>query len=158
VFFPIRAFLIKLDGYRALAIKNGAQAQLVSRRNNSMSGRFGAIASALEGLEDGIILDGEIVAFDKDGRPSFNMLQHQRLTDKPVFYYVFDLVAYRKRDIRTLPLRQRRELLNAVLVNAGDPIRISAVLQARPEDLIRAVQEHGDPAVHTKLESRADSG
>jgi bifunctional non-homologous end joining protein LigD len=133
---------IKLDGYRALAIKNDAYIQLLSRRNNAMNDRFSGIAQAVGGLENGIILDGEIVALDEKGRPSFNLLQHAS-SKHPVFFYAFDLLAYRKRDVRALALTQRRQLLDEVLGSAHDPVRVSAVLPANAKDLIHAVQEQG---------------
>jgi ATP-dependent DNA ligase len=79
--------------------------------------------------------------FDKEGRPSFNILQHQASTKHSVFVCAFDLLAYRKRDVRGLPLQRRRELLNVLLANASDPIRISAVFRDSPKDLIRALRK-----------------
>ncbi len=150
---------VKLDGYRALAIRNGRNADLLSRRNKEMNTRFPAIAEALLSLEDGIILDGEIVAFDKKGHPSFNVLQHHASANQPIVLYAFDLLAYRKRDVRMLPLHKRRELLDTVLANVRDPIRVSAVLKAAPEDLIRAAREHGlEGVVAKRAESKYESG
>lgn len=148
---------IKLDGYRALGIKDG-KAHLLSRRNNALNGRFPPIAKALETIEDGVILDGEIVALDEHGRPSFNRLQHYKTADTLV-YYVFDLLAYRRRDLRNLPLRQRRELLDAVLADAAEPIRISAILQASAQDLIAAASEQGLEGIIAKRgNARYESG
>ncbi|MBV8071145.1 MAG: non-homologous end-joining DNA ligase, partial [Acidobacteriaceae bacterium] len=65
---------VKLDGYRALAIKDNGRVDLLSRRNNNLNQRFEPVSAAMERLEDGIILDGEIVALDESGRPSFNLL------------------------------------------------------------------------------------
>jgi len=133
---------LKLDGYRALAIKEQGAVTLLSRRNNSLNTKFASIAEGLNTLEDGIILDGEVVALDAEGRPSFHRLQHLS-TDQLLMYYVFDLLAYRGRDITGLALTQRRELLKDVMQRAGDTIRLSAVLEAGAEDLIRAVREQG---------------
>lgn len=134
---------IKLDGYRALAIKNKGAVRLLSRRNNSLTGKFSRIADALKQLEDGSILDGEVVALDAKGRPSFNLLQHHRDHAEAVVFYVFDVLAFRGHDVRGLPLRQRRKLLEEVLTNVRAPLRISAVLNAKPNDLIAAVQAQG---------------
>ncbi len=133
---------LKLDGYRALAIKDQGAATLLSRRNNSLNTKFASVADGLKSLEDGVILDGEVVALDEEGRPSFNRLQHLS-KNQVLIYYVFDLLAYRGRDITGLALKQRRELLNDVLQNAVDPIRASAVLHARAEDLIAADSRAG---------------
>src|SRR3954465_8636432 len=55
---------IKWDGYRALAINNGSEAALVSRRNNSLDSKFPSVAAGLRTLESGSILDGEVVVLD----------------------------------------------------------------------------------------------
>jgi bifunctional non-homologous end joining protein LigD len=151
---------VKLDGYRALAIKEHAtNARLLSRRNKSLNDRFPTVAEALNELEDGIILDGEVVALDDHGRPSFNLLQHHKTAAKAIVYYAFDLLAYRKRDTRSLPLSKRRDLLAAVLAEAPDPIRISAVLNAPASDLISAIREQGlEGIVAKRANARYESG
>lgn len=63
---------LKLDGYRALAIKTGAKVHLRSRNNNDFNVKYPAVVEALAGLPDETVLDGEMVAFDHSGRPSFN--------------------------------------------------------------------------------------
>jgi len=133
---------VKLDGYRSLAIREAAAVRLLSRRNNSMDERFPAVVEALSELETGLILDGEIVALDSQGRPSFNLLQHGK-GSAPVVYYLFDLLAFRGRDVRGLPLHQRRELLDEVIAAAREPLRKSAVLSASLPDLIAAVRSQG---------------
>src|SRR5689334_6107650 len=67
---------LKLDGYLALAIKTAGQLQLRSRNNKDFVTRFPAIAGALQYLPEETILDGEIVALDESGRPSFHALQN----------------------------------------------------------------------------------
>lgn len=144
---------IKLDGYRALAIKNKGTVRLLSRRNNSLNHRFPEIAAALDQIQDGVIVDGEVVALDAQGRPSFNLLQHYK-TAAEIVFYGFDLLAYRARDLTRLPLRQRRDGLQSVLANAPDRIRISATLDASARDVIAAIKKHGLEGVVAK---RTDS-
>jgi ATP dependent DNA ligase domain len=67
---------LKLDGYRALAIKARGQVRLRSRNDKDFTSRYSTIAEALRPMPDDTIVDGEIVAFDASGRPSFNMLQN----------------------------------------------------------------------------------
>jgi DNA ligase D-like protein (predicted ligase) len=106
-----------------------------------------------------LILDGEIVALDAKGRPSFNLLQHHKDNAEAVVFYLFDLLAFRGRDVRELPLRQRRELLDEVLASAREPLRISAVLDAGPKDLIPAVKSQGlEGIVAKRSDSRYESG
>jgi hypothetical protein len=73
---PEWVYEVKLDGYRALAIKSGGRLQLRSRNGNEFNSRYPAIAAALEALPDETVVDGEVVALDAEGRPSFNLLQN----------------------------------------------------------------------------------
>ena len=134
---------IKLDGYRSLAIIEKGGVRLLSRRNNSLDQRFAEISAALENLESGLILDGEVVALDPLGRPSFHLLQNQRLAKHPLVYYVFDIVAYRGRSVAGLPLDLRRRILESVLQGSAGHIRYSARLDAPLRHLLAAVKEQG---------------
>src|SRR6185295_13637266 len=70
---------IKLDGYRALGIKHGDNARLISRNEKGLAKDFPGIVSALQTISAGTaLLDGEIVALDAEGKPSFQLLQNRR--------------------------------------------------------------------------------
>ncbi len=145
---------IKLDGYRALAIKNKGAAQLFSRRSNPLGSRFPEITGAVAALEDGLILDGEIVALDEQGRPSFHLIQNRGSKKAPLVFYAFDILAYRGRDLRQLPLTQRRAVLENLMSGAREPLRLSVTLEAEPADLIAAAREQ---ALEGVIAKRADS-
>jgi bifunctional non-homologous end joining protein LigD len=133
---------VKFDGYRALAIRGGTQVSLLSRRNRSLADQFPDLLKALDSLEEGTIIDGEIVALDSSGKPSFNLLQNY--TSKgAIVYYVFDQLAYRRRSLLSLPLHSRRDVLESTLSKMPDPIRTSAALNASAEQVIAAVKEQG---------------
>jgi bifunctional non-homologous end joining protein LigD len=150
---------IKFDGYRALAVKYQGEAKLWSRRNNSLNARFPEIAAALNHLEGGIILDGEVTALDEKGRPSFNLLQNSKSSPHPIVYYVFDVLAWRGRSLLELPLKERRKVLETVLASAHDPIRLSGVLQGEPEHLIAAAREQGlEGLVGKRTDARYEPG
>ena len=86
---------LKFDGYRALALKSGAKVDLLSSNGKSFNARFPEIAEGVAQLPGKqLILDGEIVALDAEGRSSFQKLQAYALgTEKPpLAYYVFDLL------------------------------------------------------------------
>ena len=102
---------LKFDGYRALAMKSRGRVQLRSRNDNDFSARYPGIVSALAGLPDDTVIDGEVVALDADGKPSFNMLQNYGSAVAPVHFFVFDLLRLNGRDVMAEPLVKRRELL-----------------------------------------------
>src|SRR5262245_43742073 len=67
---------LKLDGYRAIAFKRNGTVHLRSRNNNDFNVRYPGVVEALKKLPDNTVVDGEVVAFDEDGWPSFNALQN----------------------------------------------------------------------------------
>jgi DNA ligase D-like protein (predicted ligase) len=102
----------KLDGIRCLAHReDGGPARLVSRTDRAMTGQFPEPAAALEAQPAGdFVVDGEIVAF-QDGVTSFSRLQRRGRERVSVFLYVFDILRHEGRDVRGLPLRERKALL-----------------------------------------------
>ena len=66
---------LKLDGYRAIGFKRHGDVSLRSRNDDDFSERYPAVVKALGKWPDNTVIDGEIVAFDQEGRPSFNALQ-----------------------------------------------------------------------------------
>jgi bifunctional non-homologous end joining protein LigD len=89
---PNQSYELKLDGYRALAIKTGGRVKLRSRNDNDFSARYPAIVKALSAMPNETVIDGEVVALDESGRPSFNLLQNYGSAGAPLIYYVFDVV------------------------------------------------------------------
>ncbi|HVA74123.1 MAG TPA: non-homologous end-joining DNA ligase [Acidimicrobiales bacterium] len=113
----------KLDGLRCLATRNGAEVQLWSRNRLSFSARFPDVVSAVAQLPvDDVTLDGEIVAFDDEGRTSFALLQQSGRRAAPV-YVVFDVLHLVGNDTRDLPLTDRSELVDRLVAAAGGPTR-----------------------------------
>ena len=94
---------LKLDGYRAVAIKTGGSVQLRSRNDKDFSARLPLIVMGLAKLPSETVIDGELVAFDESGKPSFNALQNYASAHR-IFYYVFDLLILEGRDVRSEPL------------------------------------------------------
>ena len=135
------SYEIKLDGYRCLALRDDSGVKLYSRKKNLLNSRFPTIVKALDSMEAGIILDGEIVALDDKGRPSFNLLQNSRFTAKQIHFYVFDLLVERNKNIMGLALEKRRELLAIRLEEVADPIRLSQSIDGSPEDIVAAAKE-----------------
>ncbi len=154
-------FEVKWDGVRALAFirRRGAskEAVLYSRSLRRLNAQFPEIVEALSTLEvDSAILDGEIIAPDERGQPSFVRLQ-QRLHREagppapgeiPVAYAVFDCLYLQGRDLRSRPFAERRRVLESLALPAA-VIRGDAV----PEQglsLYEAVRQHGLEGVVAK--------
>ena len=134
------SYEIKLDGYRCLALRDESGVKLYSRKKNLLNSRFPTIVKAFASVEPGIILDGEIVALDNNGRPSFNLLQNFRFTAKQIHFYVFDLLAQGNKSLMGVALEKRRELLGILLENIGDPIRMSESIDGSPKKIVAAAK------------------
>jgi len=157
---PNWAYEVKLDGYRALAIKSNGKVLLRSRNNKDFNTKYPAIVRALHGLPDETLIDGELVALDAAGRPSFNALQNAGSSEFVVVYYAFDVLIVDGRNIMSEPLATRRDLLSRrVLPKLGEPIRESSQLKASVSDLVKAVKSHGfEGVVAKRLDSRYEPG
>jgi bifunctional non-homologous end joining protein LigD len=146
---------LKLDGYRALAIKSGGKVQLRSRNNNDFNSRYPGLVKALASMPDETVIDGEVVALDEDGRPSFNTLQNYGSARGALHFFIFDLLILRGREVIAEPLVKRRELIEKhVLPKLADPIRYSPILEASLTDLVLSVKAQGLEGLVAK---RADS-
>ncbi len=117
----------KFDGVRALAVKKSGKVSLMSRNEHLMNAQYPEIVQALEkDPADDFIIDGEIVALDKNGITDFQMLQarinlkiESRVKGEekkiPIFYRVFDVLYAHDHDQRDLPLLERKEILKKLL-------------------------------------------
>jgi ATP-dependent DNA ligase len=132
---------IKLDGYRALAVKCGSNVILFSRRRKSLNRQFPSIVERLGDLPDGTVVDGELVAIDDSGRPNFHLLQNFRREASRIHYYIFDLLCCKDRDLTHLPLIERRVLLKSLVMIHDKRIRISDYVEAGATELLAAVRE-----------------
>jgi bifunctional non-homologous end joining protein LigD len=116
---PEWVFERKLDGFRCLAVKDGGRARLYSRNELSLNDRYPPIAAALEAdPADGFVIDGEAVSF-VGGRDRFGGGEGSEL-----FYYVFDVLYANGRDVRSLPLEDRRAVLGDLL-HWRDPLQMT---------------------------------
>src|ERR1700732_1603179 len=116
---------IKLDGYRAIAVKSGDHATLYSRRRNSLNRKFPSVVESLADLPTGTVVDGEVAAIDENGRPDFNLLQNFRAGASRLHYYIFDLLCFNNRDLKRVPLVERRELLKSFVRLSEKRITVS---------------------------------
>lgn len=120
----------KFDGERCLVFRESDDVSLLSRNKKRMNGSYPEIVEALAAQRGGLVLDGEVVAFE-DGMPSFARLQRRmhvtdpdkaRRTDVPVFLYLFDLLYAGGYQTLRLPLTARKKILKRA-VSFRDPLR-----------------------------------
>jgi DNA ligase D-like protein (predicted ligase) len=141
---PRWEYQLKLDGYRAIAFKTGGRLHLRSRNNKDFSTSYPAVIGGLATLPDETVIDGEIVAFDERGRPSFNALQNVGSSAGPVVFYVFDVMTLAGRNVMREPLDTRRRLLEQkVLPNLREPVRYTPPLDAAMSVLMQSVRAQG---------------
>ncbi|MFJ1269179.1 DNA ligase D [Legionella lytica] len=109
---------IKLDGYRILAYKNGAEVDLKSRNNNSWTHKFPSIVEAISLLPfKQILVDGEVVVLDEQGRSDFQLLQNavKNPLKASFIYFIFDILYLDGYDLKSLPLIERKAILKNLL-------------------------------------------
>jgi bifunctional non-homologous end joining protein LigD len=158
-------FEFKYDGYRLLARKSESGVELISRNGRDLTHLFPETANALSSLPyPRLLIDGEIVVNDATGRPSFSALQQRAaLRDQveiaragrytPATYYVFDLLEAGDYDLRPLPLKHRKRLLQSLLPSTG-PTRYSEHVAGKGRSTYRTARQLGIEGIVGK---RADS-
>jgi len=132
---------IKLDGYRADAVKSDRGVNLFSRRHKLINHQYPYIVEALNDLPEDKVVDGEIVALDESGRPNFNLLQGSRREASRIHYFIFDLLICNDRDLTRLPLNERRKLMKSVLKLRSPRIRISDQFETSGNEMLAAVRQ-----------------
>ena len=150
---------VKFDGYRALLLKDGAKLQIRSRNDKDMTRTYPSVTSAARLLPARqAVVDGEIVAVDANGRPSFQALQHRGAhTGFTVVFYAFDLLFLDGVDLTGAPLEERRAKLAPLVEDSG--ILLSSELPGTAEQVVEAVTDLGLEGIIAKRRgSRYTSG
>ena len=120
---------MKWDGYRALGLKHDENARLLSLKDKDLTSDFPAVAEAVRSIHAGTAsIDGEIVAVDSKGCPSFQALQNRASLgrDWQIVYYAFDLLNFEGEDWTKKPLRRTKAKI------ARDPRRLGRAIQREP--------------------------
>jgi bifunctional non-homologous end joining protein LigD len=157
-------FELKYDGYRMIARREGGHAELRYRSGEDATALFPEVATAVETLPVDAVLDGEVVVLGADGRPSFQALQgrgqlgrpddrRRAAVERPATLFAFDLLAVGGRDVRELPLAERKRLLADVAPRLG-PIRFADHVAKNGLALHREVEARGLEGIMAK---RADA-
>ncbi len=151
---PDWLFEIKWDGYRAVAFIEDGRVRLVSRNQNELTAGYPELRDLPQFVKaEQAIIDGEIVALDEEGRPSFSLMQQRtgfrsgkrRATpqmDVPVLYYAFDLIYLDGYDLRRVNLEERKRLL-ASLLAPGDAMRYSDHYAEQGKALFELARQKG---------------
>ncbi len=138
---PEWLYELKLDGFRALMLKDGSRVQVRSRNDKDLTRMYPRVVAAAQKLKpDQVVLDGEIVALDVHGRPSFQALQHRGSNPShTIVFYAFDVLCVDGRDVMNEPLIKRRTRLPAIL---GDntTLRLSQELPGSGSAVVEAVR------------------
>ena len=150
---------LKLDGYRALIIKNGDEIRLRSRNDKDLTRAYPEIERAARRLgAQSAVVDGEVVAVDLNGHPSFQALQHRSAhPSHAIVFYAFDLLHLNGESLETRPLKERRAKLPAIVKHTGlllsEPLAGSA---AEVADAVRALGLEG--VIAKRWSSRYSAG
>ena len=157
---PRWMYELKLDGYRAIAYKRGGVVRLRSRNDKDFDARYPGVVKGLAQLPDETVIDGEVVAFDEEGRPSFGALQNYGSSSAPVVYYVFDVMMLAGRNVMREPLEARRRLLEQrVLPKVAEPVRYAPAFDAELSVLVESVKAQGfEGLVAKRRDSVYESG
>jgi bifunctional non-homologous end joining protein LigD len=157
-------FEIKYDGFRALAAHEGGRGKLLYRHGSDATALYPDLVAALAALPADVVLDGEIAVCDEQGRPSFERLQRRALLTRqpdieraalslPASLFVFDLLGFEDRDLRSLPLSRRKALLSRLLPALG-PLHYVDHIETRGQEMFEEIARLGLEGVMAK---RAES-
>jgi bifunctional non-homologous end joining protein LigD len=152
---PDWIFETKLDGFRAIAvIDSTGKSRIWSRNHLPLEPKFPTIRDAINQLKlHSTILDGEIVALDKDGVPRFQLLQQwQKRPAAPVVYVLFDLLWDNGRDVTGKSVVHRRRRLQEI-VTAVDGIQVGGYVESRGKYLFQLAKERGLEGIVAKCKT-----
>ncbi|MBO9671098.1 MAG: DNA ligase D [Sphingobium sp.] len=149
---------IKFDGYRALAAVSGKDVAIYTRSGLDWTDKFNPLIKELRGLDlPSCLIDGEIVAYGKDGNPDFSALQgvlkRGHGSQKPLdllAFHAFDLLRLNGEDLKPLPNIERKERLEALLANAAPPIHVADHVIGAGEKLFAAMCSAGQEGIISK--------
>lgn len=137
---------IKYDGYRAISFVENGKAKILSRNGNNFTAKFKIIAKNLESLAKNtpLVLDGEIVSFDLNGKSDFGLLLKNIKSKSDNFaYVVFDVLAYNGNDLTNNTLLERKAVLNSFLPKPYKNILPSSVVNKKGKECFNIAKKLG---------------
>ena len=142
---------IKWDGYRALANVQEGKVKLVSRNNKPFTERYTPVTDSLAALPFNAVLDGEIIAVNEKGMAEFQLMQNwQSAPDTPLQFYIFDIIWLNGYDLTSLPLIERKNLLEEILPKDDDVIKYSSHIMESGKAFFEAAMEQGLEGIMAK--------
>src|SRR5262249_20124380 len=145
-------FELKLDGMRALVVKNGEKLEMWTRNAKSLAPRFPTLAKALAALPvETVILDGEIAALDEKGQAHFSLIQPRIHLSRskdiaaadqqiPVYFYAFDLLYVNGYNLMKFPLIERKAVLKKIVEQNGGWVRFADHIEQQGVEFFKAVE------------------
>lgn len=144
------SYEIKWDGYRAVALVNEGEVNLLSRNDKSFNKKFYPITASLEKFKINTVIDGEVVVLNEHGIANFGSLQNWRSeADGELIYYVFDILYLNGEDLKDLPLSKRRAMLKRHLPASGN-IRLSEDFNTTATDFLANASRMGMEGIMAK--------
>jgi bifunctional non-homologous end joining protein LigD len=132
---------LKLDGYRAILVRDGARVEMRSRNDRDLSPMFPQFAAeSLKLHAEQVVIDGELVALDPNGRPSFQALQHRgSYPNHHLIFYAFDVLHVDGRDVMSRPIEERRAHLPELISETGS-IKILEELPGTLAEILQVIK------------------
>ena len=153
---------LKYDGYRIIAFIENNAVRLITRNGHDYTARFQHVATTLSDWSAGkaMVLDGEMVVTDENGKTDFQALQNYMKIPKgkPLTYIVFDLLAYNGEDLRNQRLIDRKEKLEALMLDAPNNLHLSQHVRGNGQNSFAAACESGLEGIVGKKADSTYSG
>lgn len=149
-------FEIKYDGYRILSYIENGKVKMITRNNHDYSAKFEQVADSLAKFfkNENLILDGEIVVVDENGKTDFQALQNSiKDGSHPLTYIIFDILAKGGEDLRELPLLKRKQILSKLLKNSPDNLVFSQQVKGNGEKCFEFAKQNGLEGIIAKKEN-----
>lgn len=152
-------FEIKYDGYRLLAFVENGKVKCVSRGGQDYTKKFDEIAQSLSQIdEQTFVVDGEVVAFDKNGRSDFGLLQKHIKECGEKTYVIFDLLELNGQDLRDKPLIERKTLLQRLFSKERQHLMFSEHIVGNGKKVFQFAKKHNLEGLVAKNSNSSYSG
>jgi DNA ligase 1 len=146
---------LKLDGFRTIWTKFDNKVKIYTRHKNDITSKFPELVSLP--IPNGTVLDGEIVVTDEEGRPEFEATMERFMSNKSghnISYSVFDIIYFNGEKVTNLPLLERKELLNKVIIEDTPLLNKVQWIEGNAKQYFELIKQHELEGI---VQKRADS-